>query len=349
MDADADTVAFDARRAPAARSAPDRRIPFIMSAARSGSTWLGKVFDSHPDVLYLHEPDVVDRGYAKLPVWFDAAPSAAQIEAAGVYVDGLLAARSPRATGTRPHFVKHYRGPMSDASRCGVIYAAKALERAGLRKQAQRIHVPDLATAGRPKRIVVKSVSALGRAEAIVRARGDVLYPILLVRHPCAYVASQLRGMALGVMEPDAPPGALLNTRAARRLGVREKVMAANDEAEKIAWNWLLMNAEAFAAIGALGGKTVFYESLMEDPLGEVKRLFAAVDLPWARETEEFLNRSWEQDGSYYSVFRNPETSVNRWRTELSDDAISRITAIAARDPIGKLALRGTSELRLAG
>jgi hypothetical protein len=346
---DADTIAFDARRSPAARTAPKPRVPFIMSAARSGSTWLGKVFDSHPDVVYLHEPDVVDRGYDKLPVWFESAPNASQIEAAGAYVDGLLAARSPRATGTRPHFAKHYRGPMSDAGRRGVIYAAKALERAGLRKHAQRIYVPDFAAAGRPKRIVVKSVSALGRAEAIVKARGDVLYPILLVRHPCAYVASQLRGMALGVMEADAPPGPLLNTRAARRLGVREKVMAAKDEAEKIAWNWLLMNAEAFAAIGALGGTPVFYETLMQDPLGEVKRLFAAVDLSWARETEEFLSRSWEQNGSYYSVFRNPETSVNRWRSELDDDTIARIAAITARDPIGELALRGTGELRLAG
>lgn len=346
---DADAIAFDARRSPAARTAPTQRIPFIMSAARSGSTWLGKVFDSHPDVLYLHEPDVVDRGAGKLPIWFESAPSAAQIEAAGEYVDGLLAARSPRATGTRPHFAKRYRGSLSDAGRHGVIYAAKALERAGLSKQAQRIHVPDFAEAGRPKRIVVKSVSALGRAEAIVKARGDVIHPILLVRHPCAYVASQLRGMALGVMEADAPPGPLLDTRAARRLGVREKVTAAKDEAEKIAWNWLLMNAEASAAINALGGTTVFYESLMQDPLGEVKRLFATVDLPWAPETETFLDRSWKEDGSYYSVFRNPETSVNRWRTELSDDTISRIAAITARDPVGELALRGTGELRLAG
>lgn len=344
---DADAVASEIR-SPATRTAPDQRVPFIMSAARSGSTWLGKVFDSHPDVLYLHEPDVVDRGTDKLPVWFENAPTAAQIEAAGAYVDGLLSARSVRATGTRPHFPKSYRGSVGDAGRRGVIYAAKALERAGLGKQAQRIHVPDFAATSRPKRLAVKSVSALGRAEAIVRARGDVIHPILLVRNPCAYVASQLRGMALGVMEADAPPGPLLNTRAARRLGVREKVLAAKDEAEKIAWNWLLMNAEAFAAIGTLGGTTVFYESLMQDPLGEAKRLFAAVGLPWAPETEAFLTRSWKEDGSYYSVFRNPETSVNRWRTELGDDTIARIAAITALDSVGELALRGTGDVRLA-
>lgn len=326
-----------------------QRVPFIMSAARSGSTWLGKVFDSHPDVLYLHEPDVVDRARDQLPVWFEGSPDAAQIDAAGGYVDRLLRARSPRATGTRPHFPKAYRDGVSDVCRRGVIYAAKALEQAGLRRSAQFIHVPDLAKPGRPARLVVKSVSALGRAEAIIKARADVIHPILLVRNPCAYVASQLRGMELGVMEPDAPPGPLLDTRAARRLGMRESTFAACNEVEKIAWGWLLENAEAFAAINALGGTTVFYESLMQDPLGEVKRLFAAADLRWAAETEAFLTRSWKQEGGYYSVFRDPAKAVNGWRDELDQDTIDRISAIAARDLVGELALSDGVALRLAG
>ena len=35
----------------------------IFGSPRSGTTWLGKLFDSHPDVFYLHEPDsiLVDR------------------------------------------------------------------------------------------------------------------------------------------------------------------------------------------------------------------------------------------------------------------------------------------------
>src|ERR1700712_4231116 len=44
---------------------------FIFSSPRSGSTWLAKAFDSHPDTLYLHEPDIVDRGSDLLPHWFD--------------------------------------------------------------------------------------------------------------------------------------------------------------------------------------------------------------------------------------------------------------------------------------
>ena len=33
----------------------------IFGLPRSGTTWLAKIFDSHPDVLYRHEPDIVVR------------------------------------------------------------------------------------------------------------------------------------------------------------------------------------------------------------------------------------------------------------------------------------------------
>jgi hypothetical protein len=36
----------------------------ILGAPRSGTTWLGKIFDSHPRVLYRHEPDSVYRTVA---------------------------------------------------------------------------------------------------------------------------------------------------------------------------------------------------------------------------------------------------------------------------------------------
>ena len=327
---------------------PRPRIPFIMSSARSGSTWLGKVFDSHPDVMYLHEPDIVDRGLDLLPIWFADKPNAMQLEGARSYLHRLVTARSLRATGTRPHFRKRYRDGVKDAARSGLIYLAKGLERAGLDRYAPHVSIPDLSDRGRPARSVIKSVSALGRAEAFIKAANGALHPILLVRHPCGYISSQLRGMALGLMESDPLPGALLETRAARRLGVRELVLAATDEVEKMTWNWLLTNAEAFAAIRALGGTTVVYESLAQDALSQVKVLFDAVDLGWAPETEAFLRRSAESEGSYYSVFRDPEKSANRWRAELGEDVVARITAIASRDPVGELAMREQAEFRLA-
>ena len=33
------------------------RTVLLFGMPRSGTTWLGKIFDSHPDTLYRHEPD----------------------------------------------------------------------------------------------------------------------------------------------------------------------------------------------------------------------------------------------------------------------------------------------------
>ena len=31
---------------------------FVFGMPRSGTSWLGKIFDSHPDVVFRHEPDI---------------------------------------------------------------------------------------------------------------------------------------------------------------------------------------------------------------------------------------------------------------------------------------------------
>src|SRR5205085_1706338 len=79
-------------------------------------------------------------------------------------------------------------------------------------------------------RIVIKSVSALGRADAFLSS-GRSITAILLLRHPCGYVHSYLQGVRLGVMPKPGALGALLETRSARRLNAKALV---NDHREYI-------------------------------------------------------------------------------------------------------------------
>lgn len=315
---------------------PKARTIFIFSLSRSGSTWLGKIFDSHPDILYLHEPDIADRGLDLLPFWFEAEPDAAALRAARRYLDRLVGARSPRATGTRPFFSKRYRGMPSEQIRRVLIYLAKGAERARFLRSSHPVQIPDFARSGFSVRPVIKSVTAHGRANALLKAAGGTLQPILLLRDPRSYVSSMIRGARMGVMEPPTGLGGLLRTQSARRLVPTPGSVDQSDEVAIHAWTWLLSNAEANAAIRAAGGTVVKYEALAFDPVGEAQRLFKRVNLEWRPETEHFLRLSAQREGDYYSVYRDPEKSANRWRTELGGDVIARIGAIVTRDPLGQ-------------
>jgi|SRR5579871_1598155 len=307
---------------------------FLFGSARSGSTWLGKIFDSHPDLLYLHEPDIPDRGTDLIPFWFAAEPTQAEIGNAGTYLNRLAAARNTRTIGIRPFFAKNYRGAVAEAVHRSLIYGAKSLERLGLDHLAGSVTIPDLARKGKTPRLVIKSVSALGRAEAFLEADASVS-PVLLIRHPCAYVASMLRGKKVGGMSTTGGLGRLAATRAATRLKLEPQALDGADEVTLLSWAWLLSNAEAYPAIRRANGTILIYEELAADPVRHIKNLFARLALGWPDETADFLARSQESEGDYYSVFRDSSKSVGRWRDELDRGTVDTIRAIVGRDPIG--------------
>jgi hypothetical protein len=308
---------------------------FIFSMPRSGSTWLGKIFDSHPDVFYLHEPGVDDRGLDLIPsYWFSAEPSVQEIENARLYIKRLSNNRSLRATGTWPVFRKTYRSSPQHIARMALTLAAKGLERFGVRA-ARRIRIPDLYGVGREKLLVIKSVSAMGLAESFIQAGGSQFCPVFLMRHPCSYVSSMLRGQKLGIMQLPDSPGRLLETRSAKRFGADASALAGASQVELLAWSWLLQNSEAYGAIAATG-ITIRYEELAAQPIEQTKFLFQKVGLAWMPQTETFLARTTSRDGSYYSTFRNPSTSLHRWRQELDDDAVASIRRIVSKSDLGR-------------
>src|SRR5258706_7925338 len=143
---------------------------FIFSSPRSGSTWLAKAFDSHPDTLYLHEPDIVDRGNDLLPHWFADEPEGFEVPAR-LYLSRLAQNRCLRAVGIPPFFRKQYRGEIGRNIRTALIYTGKALEKAGYNSISEQAAIPDLNRPDFAPKIVMKSVSALGRVEVFLKSQ----------------------------------------------------------------------------------------------------------------------------------------------------------------------------------
>ena len=309
----------------------------IFSLGRSGSTWLAKIFDSHPDVFYLHEPDISDRGLDLLPYWFGGDPTEEQVEAAKTYLARLESVRTPRSAGSLPLFRKHYRSLGAERVRRTIIFAAKGAERATSRELMKSFRIPDLTDRGRPKHVVMKLVTGLGRAEILIRAAAGRIKPVHLIRHPCGYVNSVLRGVDIGALHKLPPLGRLLDTRSAKRLGAKPSEIDVLSDVEQLAWNWLLSNAEAVAAVDAADGDSVIYDELARDPTRIMRNLFERTGIDWVPQVDAFLRETSTREGGYFSVYRRRVEATNHWRSQLNEDVIAKVRAIVTRDPVGQI------------
>ena len=137
-----------------------------MGSTGTGKSWLAKIFDSHPDVLYRHEPDTVVRTEA-FP-WMCASDDIAPHREAGeAYLRQLMEVATLKSAGSIPMFRKRHRSLFASHLRSATVYGLRAAELAGTgRRLVPDIRVPDqLDLARHPEiRLVIKSVGSRGRA-----------------------------------------------------------------------------------------------------------------------------------------------------------------------------------------
>src|SRR3954451_11528879 len=121
----------------------DSRV-LILGEPRSGTSWLAKLFDSHPDVLYRHEPDIAHRPDS-LPKFMSWSEEKAYIDTAREYLNTLAATRTLKSAGPLPVFPKHHRSGLGRVLRTGLILGVRGIEMAARGTQApSRFPVPDL-------------------------------------------------------------------------------------------------------------------------------------------------------------------------------------------------------------
>ena len=79
----------------------------VFGMPRSGTTWLGKIFDSHTQTLYRHEPDSWRRlsTIPLMPSMKDASQYAEDIQ---VFNAGLSGIRAAKVCAKQPLFRKQY-------------------------------------------------------------------------------------------------------------------------------------------------------------------------------------------------------------------------------------------------
>ncbi|HUB14982.1 MAG TPA: sulfotransferase [Acetobacteraceae bacterium] len=317
------------------------RVILILGAPRSGTSWLAKIFDSHPDVLYRHEPDTVLRDF-DLPWMCPPEQVPAYRDAAQAYLRRLFDTATLKTAGSLPIFPKRYLGTGGAVLRNSIIYGLRAMEQVpGTRRILRGAGIPDLfRIAAHPHlRLVLKSVSSRGRARLFAEAMPG-MRTIFILRDPWGQVASMLRGAALGKFEGPVPVQELLMTEQARRYGLTAARFEALPMVEQYAWNWAILNEKAIDDLAGIPGVTVLrYQALCAAPLPEARALFDSVGLEWDRQTEDFLRRSTTFSGRdrYYQVFKNTQAAMNRWREELKPEDQRRIQAVVRETSLAPL------------
>jgi hypothetical protein len=317
----------------------------VVGLPRSGTTWIGKIFDSHPRTLYLHEPD------SAVPM--NGIPLIAESIAPGMDRIKILATlarttnvRLARVTGALPHFPKTYRTTVRDWSHRWLAVGAKVCSRV-----LGEFNVPDLfiESPRNPVRLVWKSVESIGRTGLLARLMPDWRI-IHIARHPCGWIDSQKRGHRENRFSSDDRKDwwrfdLLQATSPARRRGLSEASFRTMSDLERDAWSWVLWNEIAAEATeGLTNVMTILYEDVCSSPVDQSRRIFSFAGLDWHPQSEAFVTRSVSTHReNYYSIYRDPLAAANKWRRSISPEELRVVESIMRQSKLGRMFLKAKS------
>lgn len=305
----------------------------IIGVPRSGTSWLGKIFDSHPGVLYRHEPDdvIAQPDFPGICPVEDIPRYAA---AARRYVAQLTTVRQVKSSGTRPLFAKPFQpfaAPLIRRTLALALRAGEAVPPAA--PWLKRVPIPDFVSGDAAGiTYVIKSVALIGAVALLARAVPESRI-IAVFRHPCGQLASVRRAAAAGYRGALFGPRVLATERA-RELGMTRECYDALPVLDQWVWAWALVHAKLFEEAGNLSNvRLLRYENLCQAPIEEASELMAFARLPWTRETQRFIEDTSHSNGreGYFSLFRNPMEAATKWQRELSADEIAHFSGIVER------------------
>lgn len=312
----------------------------VLGSGRSGTTLLAKLLDSHPNVLYRHEPDSIYPN-PDIPFRPKSKDVSVYIDKTKLYLNELMNARYIKSSTHSPVFDKIYRSKSQKLSFLLLHHIMKALG-AGLKLKfvQQKIMVPDLINQNYKSDIVyvVKSVNALNRAY-LFSCSDPTMKIIHIVRHPCGVVASLLRGMRTGRMKKNIFLNAIEDMDESKKFPIPVKDIRGRTIEEQLAYQWSIFNDSVFRQLnGSDRYKLVKYEDLcvsLSDILG---CLFDFCGLDFSDQSHSFielLENQEEGDRRYFSIIRDPRQSATKWRSELSPEQVMRIESVVCHSELG--------------
>lgn len=311
---------------------PEKLI-FIFGSARSGTTLIAKLLDASPEVLYRHEPDISfpSKEIPFLPTVPDYDKLHIPTQS---YIGKLSSLRTSRTIGSPPYFSKEFRSSVGNMLWQANAYVAKIASRCGL-----EIPISDWINQKPPLVTVLKSVSSVARAplihNSIMNAR-----VIHVVRHPCAVVASQLRGISNGRLPVSIPIESVLQMDEAKRYPIKPHEVRSLSNAGKIAFVWMVHNDKIYSELKLRPRyRLVIYEDICSNTIEKMKEIYIYCGLEWQVGVEYFIGKlesEMDKSHGYFSLKRNIKSGLYKWQEILSDTEKGEVTAIVRYSEVGQ-------------
>lgn len=317
----------------AAGAVARNRLGVILGTSRSGSTWLGAIVGAHPDVAYRFEPFHRAREDSAL------APMRALLDAGGLSADDLeriyrCLLRATPITEKPPFFTKRYATRLR-FGRCAVWPLARAIP--PMAAWFRWAYTPQ----DRPP-VVFKDVNIEQSLSALAGAGARVVY---LIRHPCAVIASHLDGQRRKTMTATREHN--LERKLATHPGLHARFAPRLEALSKVQRRALLWRVSVDQVFEPADPRVlrVAYENLCRDTRAEVLGVLEHLGLPMHPQVDAFLahstaprlvTRLWHGEigiNPYFSVFRDPRETVDRWKSTLPADERRQIMDIVEDSP----------------
>lgn len=300
----------------------DCQLGAIFGSGRSGTTWLGSIVSSHPEVSYRFEPfHRLFKTNTEISRIRDLIRSDRFSEQDLPQIYKALSPAYPECEKP-PFFAKNYSlavgrkiaWPLSRNNPFGAYIF-------------QRLYTPK----ERPMLIFkeVEYVDVL--TQLIEKTEIPIVY---IVRHPCAVVSSVIRGQKNSLM-PSKRRSVLKSLLTKYEPALAKKYSDSLDSLEicqQEALLWLIDVGRALRACkNSSNGLVVIYEQLTQQPLEISTKVFQHFGLDITPESIAFIEESTQNSSSsriksgeiginsYFTVFRDPKIACDRWKKEMSE------------------------------
>ena len=314
----------------------NRKFIFILGMPRSGTTWVAKVLDSYPEILYLHEPDSYIP-FKNLPICVNDEFNENDIDIIHNSIKKYFDLSKYTIWSKAPFFPKQYFTNFEYRVNSLALYLIKLVPKF---KKLLRLSPLNKVFTYPNITVMIKSVESVGRAKLISKALKNCKI-VLILRHPCAHVSSIIEGERNNKFKEKESDNVgifseLIKSKNAQKYGLSYNDFEKMTKVERLAWRWLLINEHAMNNISNIRNiMLVKYEDICLDPIQEYKRIFDFCEINCGPQTIDFINSSSKHSSrSYYSVYQDTKNMISKWEKKLPKTQKTQIFNVLEKSKI---------------